>query len=100
SRKGALANKGGQVLEVWGSGTQMRDFIHIDDCVAGVIATMDKIHDGDAVNLSTGIYTSFIEFALMAAKTCGYLPEVTGMSEQPSGVHARGGDIQKQQELG
>ncbi len=51
------------MLKVWGSGTQMRDFIHIDDCVRGVIATMDKIDNGDAVNLSTGIYTSFIEFA-------------------------------------
>ena len=66
--KRALANKGAKVLKVWGSGTQMRDFIHIDDCVAGVVATMDKIDNGDAVNLSTGIYTSFIEFARMAAK--------------------------------
>ena len=46
--KRALANKGAEVLEVWGSGTQMRDFIHIDDCVVGAVATMDKIDDGDA----------------------------------------------------
>jgi GDP-L-fucose synthase len=78
----------------------MRDFIHIDDCVAGVIATMDKIHDGNAVNLSTGIYTSFIKFALIAAKLCGYSPEVRGMSDQPAGVYARGGDTQKQMALG
>jgi GDP-L-fucose synthase len=78
----------------------MRDFIHIDDCVAGVVATMDKIHDGDAVNLSTGIYTSFIEFARIAAKLCGYSPEVRGMSEKPTGVYARGGDTQKQRTLG
>ncbi len=31
----AIAHKGKPVLSVWGSGTQMRDFIHIDDCVAG-----------------------------------------------------------------
>jgi hypothetical protein len=31
---------------------------------------------------------------------CGYLPEVTGMSEQPTGVHARGGDTRKQEALG
>jgi GDP-L-fucose synthase len=78
----------------------MRDFIHIDDCVAGAIATMDKISDGNAVNLSTGIYTSFIGFAGLAAKLCGYSPEVRGMSQQPAGVHARGGDTQKQIALG
>jgi nucleoside-diphosphate-sugar epimerase len=98
--KRALANKGVKQLKVWGSGTQMRDFIHIDDCVAGAIAMVDKIHDGDAVNLSTGIYTSFTEFALMAAKLCGYSPEVRGMSDKPTGVFARGGDIQKQESLG
>ena len=40
----------------------MRDFIHIDDYVEGVIRTMDKINDGGAINLSTGKYTSFIDF--------------------------------------
>jgi GDP-L-fucose synthase len=79
-----------------GLGKSDRDFIHIADCVAGVIATMDKIDDGDAFNLSTGIYTSFIDFARMAAEVCGYCPVVSGMSDKPTGVHARGGDTKKQ----
>ncbi len=98
--KRAIANQGAAVLEVWGSGTQMRDFIHIEDCVKGVIATMDKINNGDAVNLSTGIYTSFIDFAQLAAELCGYKPQVRGMSDKPAGVHARGGDTTKQRALG
>jgi GDP-L-fucose synthase len=77
--KRALANRGKERLTVWGSGEQMRDFIHIEDCVDGVLATMDKIDDADAVNLSTGIYTSFKEFARMAAETTGYSPEVVGL---------------------
>ena len=98
--KRALESQGKSVLEVWGSGTQMRDFIHIDDCVAGVVKTMDQIDDGDAVNLSTGILTSFIAFAAKAAALCGYKPEVRGMSDMPAGVHARGGDTAKQKKLG
>ena len=31
---------------------------------------------------------------------CGYSPEVRGMSDKPTGVFARGGDIQKQKSLG
>ena len=27
-------------VHVWGDGKQMRDFIHIDDCVRGVIKTI------------------------------------------------------------
>ena len=98
--KRAIESKGKKVLEVWGSGTQLRDFIHIKDCVAGVVQTMDHINDGDAVNLSTGILTSFVEFAGKAAALCGYYPEIKGMSDKPSGVYARGGDTTKQKALG
>jgi len=98
--KRAIAHRGARELTVWGTGTQMRDFIHIEDCVDGILLTMDKIDDGSAVNLSTGILTSFIEFAQLAADTLGYRPEVRGLSDKPAGVHARGGDTQKQRQLG
>lgn len=98
--KRAIANKGADVLKVWGTGLQMRDFIHIEDCVTGVLTTCDKIDDGDAINLSTGIYTNFRQFAGLAAEVCGYHPDVQGMSDMPTGVFARGGDTKKQQEFG
>lgn len=98
--KRALANRGNPMLTVWGSGRQMRDFIHIEDCLDCVLITMDAVDDAAAVNLSTGIYTSFIEFARMAAEIAGYSPEVTGTSDKPEGVFARGGDTALQRHLG
>jgi GDP-L-fucose synthase len=98
--KRAIEHKGATTLNVWGTGTQMRDFIHIEDCVEGILITMDQIDNGEAVNLSTGILTSFIEFAQLAADVLGYNPEVRGVSDKPAGVHARGGDTTKQKQLG
>jgi nucleoside-diphosphate-sugar epimerase len=98
--KRVLANRGASVVTVWGSGTQMRDFIHIDDCVEAVLLTMDRIDDGAAVNLSTGILTSFVGFARLAAELCGFSSEVHGQSDKPTGVFARGGDTTKQIALG
>jgi GDP-L-fucose synthase len=98
--KRALAERGEEVLNVWGTGTQMRDFIHIEDCVDGVMTTIDKIDDGGAVNLSTGIFTSFIDFAKLAAGIVGYRPQVKGLSDKPAGVYARGGDTTKQRQMG
>ena len=98
--KRALAHAGEPVLTVWGTGDQKRDFIYIEDCVDGVFATMDKIDNGDALNLSTGNYTSFKEFAGLAAGVIGYNPQVVGLSEQPAGVFARGGCTSKQEGLG
>ena len=99
--KRALANRESKgPLTVWGSGRQMRDFIHIDDCVAAVAATVDKIDDGAAVNLATGIGTSFIDLARIAANACGYNPDITGISDKPEGVFARVGDPSKLDSLG
>lgn len=96
----ALEHRGASELVVWGSGEQLRDFIHIEDCISGVLSTMDLIDDGDALNLSTGIYTSMKSLAAQAAATCGYEPSVLGMSDKPEGVFARGGDIAKQTSFG
>ena len=85
---------------MWGTGDQMRDFIHIDDCVRGVLATMGRIDDGSAINLSTGILTSFKEFAKKAANLLGYDPVISGTSNKPEGVFARGGDTSLQASLG
>jgi len=98
--KRVLAHRGAAKINVWGTGDQMRDFIHIDDCVRGVIQTMDQVDDGSAINLSTGIYTSFKQFARLAAQLIGFNPEVTGLSTKPEGVFARGGDTALQKKLG
>ena len=98
--KRVLAHQGAAKINVWGTGDQMRDFIHIKDCVRGVIHTMDQVNDGSAINLSTGIYTSFKQFAKLAAQLTGFDPEVTGLSTRPEGVFARGGDRTLQAKLG
>jgi GDP-L-fucose synthase len=95
-----VENQNSKIIKVWGSGHQMRDFIHIDDCVSAVIKTMDKINDGGALNLSTGKLTSFIDFTKMACNILGFNPEVIGRKKTPEGVFARGGDPTKQKQLG
>ena len=79
--KRVLANRGAPEVTVWGSGTQMRDFIHIEDCVDAVLATVDQIDDAGAVNLSTGILTSFIDFAALPP-SCAVFPRRSGAIRQ------------------
>lgn len=98
--KRIIEHKGQPQINVWGTGEQMRDFIHIDDCVHGIITTMDKVDDGLAINLSTGIYTSFKELASRVASIVGFQTKVVGMSDKPEGVFARAGDTELQRKLG
>lgn len=87
-------------VKVWGSGKQMRDFIHIDDCVNGVVKSMDKIEDGSPLNLSTGIYTSFIDFLNIGKKVAGYNYKIETDDTKPIGVYARAGSTSKQKKFG
>ena len=98
--KRILKNKNSELINVWGSGNQSRDFIYIDDCIDGVYKTMDKINDGSAINLSTGKLTSFIEFAQKTCDIIGFNPKIEGTESKPEGVFARGGDVTKQHKLG
>jgi nucleoside-diphosphate-sugar epimerase len=85
-----------KIVEVWGDGKQMRDFIHIDDCVQGVIKTMDKINDASAINLSTGVFTSFINFLNIGKKISGFDFDIKTKKSKPVGVYARAGSTKKQ----
>ncbi len=98
--KRALQERGKDHLQVWGTGDQMRDFVHISDCISAILSSMNKVDDGSAINLSTGKLTSFKEFARIATEIVGYSPEIRGTSNKPEGVFARGGDTKLQQSLG
>lgn len=98
--KRAIESRNKNEFLVWGSGLQSRDFIHIDDCIEGILKTMDKINDGDALNLSTGTSTSFIDFAKIATGIVGYNPKISGDTNKPVGVMSRIGDTDKQVEFG
>ena len=86
---------------VWGSGYQMRDFIHIKDVVRGSLLIAKKIKNGKAVNLSSGNFLSFIN---LSKKILNILEKknvhVSGNSTKPEGVFARGGSTFIQKKYG
>lgn len=78
-------------LVVWGSGTQVRDWIHIDDVVAGALAVVESGTD-EPVNLCTGIGTSMLQLASLCRRVAGYRPKLTPLPDMPAGVAHRVGD--------
>lgn len=81
-------------FEIWGDGEQVRDWIHIDDVVAGTLAAVEQEVPG-AVNLCTGRATSFNELAKLVTAEAGYSPAFRHLPAMPSGVHYRVGDPTK-----
>lgn len=76
-------------FEVWGSGKQGRDFVHIDDCIDCILMAMDNIKDGSAINIGSGKLTSFLEIIELFSSFAGYKPEIKPLLDKPVGVHSR-----------
>jgi nucleoside-diphosphate-sugar epimerase len=76
-------------FEVWGSGKQGRDFVHIDDVLDCTLLAMDKIKDGTAINIGQGRLTTFLEIIDIFTDFAGYKPEIKPLLDKPVGVHSR-----------
>ncbi|MEO0897280.1 MAG: NAD-dependent epimerase/dehydratase family protein [Bacteroidota bacterium] len=76
-------------FEVWGTGKQGRDFVHIDDCIDAIMFALDNIKDGSAMNIGSGKITSFLEIIEVFTKFAGYNPPIKQLLDKPVGVHAR-----------
>ena len=76
-------------FEVWGTGYQGRDFVHIEDVLDCTLLAMDKISDGTAINIVMGRLTSFREVIGILCKIAGYEAEIKCLMGKPVGVHSR-----------
>jgi len=85
-------------FEVWGSGKQGRDFVHIDDILDLIHILMDKVTDGSAYNIGHGKLVSFLELIDLFTSFAGYKPDIKPLLDKPVGVHSRYCDMSLVQE--
>lgn len=76
-------------FEVWGTGKQGRDFVHIDDIIDFIFILLDNVSDGSAYNIGSGRLLSFIEIIEVFCKIAGYKPKIKQLLDKPVGVHSR-----------
>jgi nucleoside-diphosphate-sugar epimerase len=85
-------------FEVWGPGTQTRDFIHIKDIVDAVMVAVEEGITGP-INLGWGRETSFLDLAQMCMDAVGYKGEIVTRPEKPVGCMHRVSDNSKMLEF-
>lgn len=85
----ARAAKKEDPFEVWGTGKQGRDFVHIQDVIDCSYLAMEKIHDGSAINIGSGKLTSFLDLIEIFTSFAGYKPTIKALVDKPVGVHSR-----------
>ena len=81
----ARAFVGQNPFEVWGDGTQIRNWTYIDDIVEGTRLAAEKIDDGTAVNLGTMERVRVLDAAKMVCEYTGHKAEIKLRPDMPTG---------------
>lgn len=85
-------------FEIWGDGTQVRDFIHIDDIVQTVFAAIRQDYR-QPLNIGWGRATDFNELAELVTSAVGYSPDIKHYFDRPVGPAWRVADTTNQLEV-
>src|SRR5271157_2777017 len=81
----ARAFVGQNPFEVWGDGTQVRNWTYVDDIVSGTILAAEKISDGTAVNLGTMERIRVLDAAKMVMEFTGHKADIKLRPDMPTG---------------
>jgi GDP-L-fucose synthase len=85
---------------IWGSGTPMREFMHVDDLAEACLFLMQNFNEPGLVNIGTGVDLSIKELALLIREIVGYEGELHFDSSKPDGTPRKLMDVSKLNKLG
>lgn len=89
-------------LQVWGTGNQTRDWVHITDILRTLEWCASSAEKYTTLNIGTGVATSFNDLVtqLYQAVYASDPPRIQTRPELPTGVNYRTADTTKQRSLG
>jgi GDP-L-fucose synthase len=82
-------------FEVWGDGTQMRDFVYVDDVVDGLMKVVELVPNGTPYNVATGKGTTVTELVETITDIYGYKPEFNYDVTKPTMIPVRLVDVSR-----
>ena len=87
-------------MEVWGSGTVKREFLHVDDLADGVVHLMKVYSDEEHVNVGTGEDVTIRKLAELICQVVAFEGELAFDAGKPDGAPRKLLDVSKLKGLG
>lgn len=81
----AAQNKADEVV-LWGTGTPLREFLHVDDLASACLHLLSMENPPDLVNLGSSEEISIGELAKIIAKTVGFNGKIVQDTTKPDGT--------------
>ena len=86
---------GEERVVIWGSGTPLREFLHVDDCADACVHLMKNYSADMHVNIGSGYELTILELAHLICEVVGFRGEIERDLEKPDGTPRKLMDSQK-----
>ena len=90
----------GDVVEVWGTGTPLREFLYVDDMADACVFLMENYDGEQHVNIGTGEEVSIKELAETVKEVVGFEGELVFNTDMPDGTPRKLTTVDKLHGLG
>ncbi|MCC5930612.1 MAG: GDP-L-fucose synthase [Cyclobacteriaceae bacterium] len=92
--------RGDQEVVIWGTGSPLREFMHVDDLAEACIFLMNQYNGEGFLNVGTGTDISIKELALLIQEITGFTGELRFDKTKPDGTPRKLMDVGKLEALG
>lgn len=89
------AGLAGQDLVIFGDGSQTRDFVHVSDLVAGIVAALRSASGKGIFQIATGLETSIADLAEVIVRETGSRSRIRFEERRAGEIHRNQSDISK-----
>jgi GDP-L-fucose synthase len=79
-------DSGASEVEIWGTGTPRREFLHVDDLADACLFLMERYEDERLINVGWGTDTSIAELAALVARVVGFSGGLRFNTSMPDGT--------------
>jgi GDP-L-fucose synthase len=91
---------GADSLTIWGSGTPLREFLHVDDCADALVSVMTGYSAEEHINVGSGEEISIADLARLICAVVGYRGAIVFDTSKPDGTPRKLMDSAKLRALG
>jgi GDP-L-fucose synthase len=92
--------EGVRQVEIWGTGTPLREFLHVDDLAQACLFLMKTWSGADPINIGSGQEVSVLDLARLIADVVGWTGEFVFDRGKPDGTPRKLLDVSRLTALG
>ena len=93
-------NSGAKSVELWGTGSAVREFLYVEDLAKAVIFCLKNYDSNEHINIGTGIGITIKELSEKISRLSGFEGDIKWDNSKPDGMPVKVLDVSRINQLG